>query len=111
MNNLEYIILKNKLKDLRKKIKDLNIYTERGISEDREESFAFVIYTLQRYLNNYSILEVIESVTEGSGDNNIDILDMMTLRKMLLIFLFSNANIRLKIIWKKLLVIMIYVYF
>ena len=76
MNNLEYIILKNKLKDLRKKIKDLNIYTERGISEDREESFAFVIYTLQRYLNNYSILEVIESVTDGSGANTIDILDI-----------------------------------
>ena len=74
MEKLENDILTARLRKVQTELKELGIYDERNIQSAQETSFAFVVYTLQRFLGNYNIEEIIDNVTEGGQDNSIDIL-------------------------------------
>ena len=74
MEKLENDILTARLRKVQTELKELGIYDERNIQSAQETSFAFVVYTLQRFLGNYNIEEIISNVTEGGQDNSIDIL-------------------------------------
>lgn len=76
MNNLENLVLEGKLKLVQQELKEKGIYSERKIQEKDEISFAFVVYTLERFLGNYNIDEIISDITEGGNDNNIDIFNI-----------------------------------
>lgn len=74
MEKLENDILIKRLNAISKQLEEKNIFLERNISDpSKKQSFCFVIYTLQRFLDNYSIDELMEYITEGSGDHDIDI--------------------------------------
>lgn len=75
MNNLENEILNAKIKSTQQDLE--KVFIDRKIThDDKKKSFAFVVYSLMRFLNNYSIDEVIENVVDGSGDNGIDVINI-----------------------------------
>ncbi len=73
MDNLENKSLSLKLDKLKVELENNNIFLQRGISNDTKTTFAFVVYTIQRFTGNYAINEIIEHVTEGSNDQCMDI--------------------------------------
>lgn len=74
MEKLENDILEARLKKVSQELERLGVYSIRSIHEKDKMSFAFVVYTLQRFLDNYDIDEIIDNITEGGLDNAIDIL-------------------------------------
>ncbi len=74
MEKLENDILESRLKKVSQELERLGIYSKRSVLEKDKVSFAFVVYVLQRYLDNYDVDEIIDNITEGSLDNAIDIL-------------------------------------
>ena len=74
MEKLENDILIARLQKVKTELESKGIYAERNIQESQKISFAFVVYALQRFLNNYDIEEIIDNITEGGQDNSIDIL-------------------------------------
>jgi len=76
MNKLENDILNSKLRILRAELVNKEIFKNRNITESNQIPFTFVVYTLQRFLSNYNIEEVIEEITEGGNDQNIDIFNI-----------------------------------
>lgn len=76
MNKIENDILNLKLKKICKELENANIFSERGIRNDKQMSFSFVVYTAERFLNNFNIEEVIENITDGGEDKSIDIFNI-----------------------------------
>lgn len=77
MNKLENDILKNRLEILKTELQNKNVFSDRNINEEqRQLSFTFVVYAFQRFINNYNIDEIIDDITEGGGDNNIDVFNI-----------------------------------
>ena len=75
MNKLENEILLNKLAVTRQQLEDLGILQQRGINPETEKAltFAFVVYSLQKFLATNDINDIIDIVTEGPDDCDIDI--------------------------------------
>lgn len=75
MEKLENDILLKKIADIKQQLENLNIFEERGINPQDEKAitFSFVVYTLQRFLSNSDINDIINMVTEGGDDCDIDI--------------------------------------
>ena len=79
MRKLENDILNIKLKQLENILAEENIFSQRNISDDanRRTSFCFVVHSLQRFLDNYSsILDIMEDITDGPNDQDIDIFNI-----------------------------------
>lgn len=76
MEKLENDILTARLRKVERELDTIGIYSQRNIPEHQKRSFAFVTYVLERYLGNYNIEEIIDSITEGGQDNTIDILNI-----------------------------------
>ncbi|MBD5403187.1 hypothetical protein HDR58_10405 [bacterium] len=89
MNQLENNILTAYINKVKNELEHKNIYNERNIGEDKKLSFAFVVYTLERFLDNYNIDEIIDDITEGSADNSIDIFNIDTDENEVTINLFQ----------------------
>jgi len=70
-------ILKTRIKNLKEELEKKKIFEDRGGLVKNKESFSFVVYTLQRFLSNYNVEEILQHVTEGSDDNSIDILHVI----------------------------------
>ncbi|MGL4987456.1 MAG: AIPR family protein [Treponemataceae bacterium] len=76
MNVLENTLLENKLKKVQQELHEKAIFKNRSVSAKNEIPFAFVVYALERFSNNFNIDEIISDVTDGGNDNNIDILNI-----------------------------------
>lgn len=77
MEKLDNDILEKRLGNLSDILKEKGIFKKRNIKdtdEGKKKSFSFVVYTLQRFLDTSAIDEIMEYITDGSNDNNIDIL-------------------------------------
>lgn len=74
MTEQENNILGMRLDNLIKELDDKGIFGTRNLkTEDHKKSFAFVVYCAQRFCDNYNVDEIIDDVTDGSQDQNIDI--------------------------------------
>lgn len=73
MNKLENDILLKRLHSLSDELEERKIFSERNVSADKKLSYAFVVYALERFLDNYALDEIMPFVTEGPGDHDIDI--------------------------------------
>ncbi|MEA5001032.1 MAG: AIPR family protein [Endomicrobiaceae bacterium] len=90
MNILENDILRSKIEALKEQLENDEVFKERGINNnDKMMSFSFVVYTLQRFLNNYNIQEIISDVTDGADDNKIDIFNIETDEEIVNINIFQ----------------------
>lgn len=80
MKSLENNILLNKLTSLKQQLIDLNIFKERNINPESEKAltFSFVVYSLQKFLSNNDINDIIDMVTESGDDCDIDICQIDT---------------------------------
>jgi hypothetical protein len=73
MKKIENDIIRSKLIKLQEELESKDVFSSRGIKEGAKLSFCFVVFTLQRFLDNYVVDEILEHITEGSDDNNFDI--------------------------------------
>lgn len=74
MNLLENKILTQKLSMLVPQLENRDVFEERGINtEEKKTTFAFVVYTLEMFLKNFDISEIMDYITDGSGDCSFDI--------------------------------------
>ena len=80
MKSLENNILLNKLTSLKQQLIDLNVFEERNINPESEKAltFSFVVYSLQRFLSNNDVNDIIDMITDGGDDCDIDICQIDT---------------------------------
>ena len=75
MQQIENNILLKKLESTKQQLRELGIFEQRGINPESEKAltFSFVVYSLQKFIYNNDINDIIDMVTEGSDDCDIDI--------------------------------------
>lgn len=76
MNKIDNDILNLKLEKVKNELEKENIFRERNICNNNKLNFSFVVYTAERFLNNFNIVEIMENITEGGEDNSIDIFNI-----------------------------------
>ncbi|MDO7021439.1 AIPR family protein, partial [Brachyspira innocens] len=88
MTELENTIIKNKLLELQEREDIKEFISMRKRENDNTIPLCFVIFTLQRFLNNYSS-EILTDITDGPDDNMIDIFNINTKNKNNIINIFQ----------------------
>ncbi len=74
MKPYENEILSKKLVKLNSEMSKRGVFKKRNIAADKHSNFSFLVYTLQRLLDNYAIDELLDSITDGPNDQTIDVL-------------------------------------
>ncbi len=75
MRVIENNMLFTRLQDVKTALEGAEVFKKRKVGETKQIPYSFVFYTLQRFLENNTLEdELLDAVTEGSGDNGIDIL-------------------------------------
>lgn len=62
-----------RLDKVQEDLRESGVFEERKIDTSRERSFSFVTYCIQRFLDNFTINETIEFITDAKNDQSIDI--------------------------------------
>ncbi len=78
MTKIDNDILIQKLEILQKELEARGYFKSVNFDEHKKKSYTFVVYTLQQFLHNYNLDEIIDDITEGGGDNCIDIFNIET---------------------------------
>lgn len=90
MKKIENDIIQSRLKNLQKQLESKGVFTSRNIREEGKLSFCFVVFTLQRFLDNYVVDEILDHITEGSDDNNFDIFHVDESEEAICLNLFQS---------------------